>query len=124
MNEKERPVSIISLTLCAIAITLITSALVVAKLNHESYLAESYRKENVVNVVETKAYVKIYSLGEVRSIARQAFVDNYLSFYDNEVDLEGFEALILGDMLNKIPEQQLYDYVVSVTADGVDVQYK
>ena len=124
MFKGKRGVSIISLTLAAIAIALTTTALVVATNNSARYRAEEMRKNNKVVNVETKAYVKIYSLSEVRAIARQAFADNYLDFYNNNVNLEGFEALVIGEMMQQIPQNQLEDYVVTVTADSVVVHVR
>lgn len=122
MNEKKN-VSIISLALCAVAITLVTAALVVARMNDIDYKAQMMQ-EKQPQQVETQAYVKVYKLQEVVNIARQAYADNYLSFYDKQVDLEGFEVLVIGEMMQNIPHNQLEDYEIKVTSDGVDVQYK
>ena len=122
MINKKRGVSIISLTLCAVAITLVTTALVVATNNSAMYRAQKYINENTKQV-ESYAYTKIYSISEVTNIARQAFANNYLSFYDGEVDLDGFEALILGEMMQQIPVNQLENYNINVVDDGVFVEY-
>ena len=123
MYRFKRGTSIISLALCAVAITLVTTALVIATNNSAMYRAQRVL-EKQAKVIETSAYTKIYKLSEVKNIARQAFANNYLSFYDSEVDLEGFEALVLGEMMQQIPLNQLENYIVDVSHDGVDVQYK
>lgn len=123
MKTNNREVSVISITLCAIAITLVTTALVIATGNSATFRA-SMVKEQENNVVESSEYTKIYKLSEVQSLARQAYVDNYLSFYDKAVDLEGFKALVVGDLMQLVPENQLENYSITVTIDGVDVQYK
>jgi hypothetical protein len=61
---------------------------------------------------------------EIRNIARQAYVDNYLPFYDNEIDFDGFVALVMGDIMQKVPANQLDGYNVIVTEDGVEVENK
>ena len=121
MNKK-RGVSIISLALCAVAITLVTTALVVATNNSAMYRAQMFRNENTQQI-ESSAYTKIYTLNEVRNIARQAFANNYLDFYDGNVGLSGFEALIIGEMMQQIPLKQLEDYNIYVVDDGVFVEY-
>ena len=122
MFNGKRGASIISLALAAIAIAFTTTALVVATNNAARYRANSTLKKQV-DIVETSAYTKVYSLSEVTQIAKQAYVNNYLSFYDKQVDLEGFEALVIGEMMHQIPLQQLEDYVIEVTYDGVDVEH-
>ncbi len=124
MIKGKRGTSIISLALAAIAIALTTTALVVATNNSAIYRAGEMRKNNKVENVETKAYVKIYNLSEVRTIARQAFANNYLEFYDNNVDLEGFEALVIGEMMQQIPQNQLEDYEIKVTEDRITVKLR
>ena len=123
MYKFKRGVSLISLMLCVVAMTLVTTALVISTNNSAIYRAQ-IALENQAKLVETSAYTKIYRLSEVRDIARQSFANNYLSFYDNEVDLEGFEALVLGEMMQQIPLNQLENFIVNISHDGVDVQYK
>lgn len=123
MLKVKRGASIISLALCAVALTLVTTALVVATNNSAIFRAQMIER-NQSQVVESSAYTKVYKISEVRNIARQAFANNYLSFYDNEVNLEGFEALVLGEMMQQIPQNQLENFVIQVTSDGVNVQYK
>lgn len=120
MLKGKRGVSIISLVLCAVAITFVTTALVVATNNSAEYrVARIMKRQNAI--VDSSAYVKVYSLNEVENVARQAFVDNYLSYYNGEVTLLGFEALVLGQIQETIPVNQLDNFIVYVTADGVDV---
>ena len=123
MLKGKRGASIISLTLATVAIALTTTALVVATNNSAMYRAQVIARKQSTTV-ESSAYTRVYRIGDIENIARQAFANNYLSFYDNEVDLEGFEALILGEMMEQIPQNQLEDYVVNVTPDGVTVEYK
>lgn len=120
MKTVKKGASIISLAICAVAITLVTTALVVATNNSAAYRASRMIKEN--KVVESYAYVKTYSLEEVQKEARQAYANNYLSFYDKQVDLDGFYALVVGEMMQLIPQNQLDDYEIIVTSDGVDVK--
>lgn len=122
MLRSKRGASIISLALCAVAIALVTSALVVATNNSAEYRASKMVKTDYV--VESSAYVKTYKLTEVEHIARQAYANNYLSFYDKEVDLEGFYALVVGEMMESVPQNQLENFNIIVTSDGVDVEYK
>jgi len=123
MLKGKKGTSLISLALCAVAITLVTTALVVATNNSAMYRYEKAQRQQS-KVVESVAYTKIYRLDEVTNIARQAFANNYLSFYDNEVDLEGFEALVIGEMMEQIPQNQLEDYVINVSSEGVQVEVK
>lgn len=118
MNKKGA--SIISLAICALAITLVTTALVVATNNSAIYNAELMAREQN-KITETSAYTEIYSLEQVTKIARQAFVDNYLSFFDKQVNLEEFIALVMGDIMEEVPSKQLNAYDIIVTEDGVDV---
>ena len=122
MRTRKQGASIISLALCAVAMTLVTTALVLSTNNAAEYKAYQMAKEN--KVVESSAYTKVYRLSEVRTVAKQAFADSYLAFYDKEVNLEGLEALVLGEMMQTIPQNQLENYEIIVTSDGVDVEYK
>lgn len=123
MLKNKRGVSIISLVLCAVSVVLIISAVVVATNNSLMYraylIANRYVNETEA---ENLAYSKIYTKHEVIDIARQAFVNNYLSLYDNEVDFEGFKALVIGEMMQTIPINQLEDYNINITQDGVIVE--
>lgn len=120
MINLKKGTSIISLVLCAVIISLVTAALVVTLNNTREYNLVKARQNELS--VENSAYVRVYTKSEVEQVARQAFADNYLSFYDKEVDLEGFEALVMGDILNEIPKYELDKYIVTVTADGIDVE--
>ena len=123
MLKNKRGVSIISLVLCAVSVVLIISAVVVATNNSLMYraylIANRYVNETEA---ENLAYSKIYTKHEVIDVARQAFVNNYLSLYDNEVDFEGFKALVIGEMMQTIPINQLEDYNINITQDGVTVE--
>ena len=119
MNKK-RGASIISIALCFIAISLVTGALAVAVWNDMSYKMNSMALRDSV-VMDSSAYIKIYTKNEIVGVARQAFADNYLTFYDGVVDLEGLEALVIGQMEETVPRAQLDNYEVIVTANGVDV---
>lgn len=121
MKNNKKGASIISLLLCVIAITLVTTALVVATNNSARYRASKII-DSRENVQESLASVKIYTKSEVISVARQAFVNNYIEFYDGNVDLEGFRALVIGEMMQVIPINQLEKYDIHVTKDGVTVE--
>ena len=121
MNKKGA--SIISLALCAVVLAFVTTALVVATNNSAMYRASKIAEEQNI-VIETSSYTKVYRLNEVTNIARQAYVDNYLSFYDKEVDIDGFTALVMGDIMQKVPANQLENYNITVTEDGVHVENK
>lgn len=123
MLNLKKGTSIISLVVCAVAITLVTTALVVTTNNSATLRAKMFKDEQAQKV-ESYAYTKVYTINEVRNIARQAYVNNYLAFYNNEVSLERFEELVIGAMMKQIPQNQLEDYVVQVTPDGIYVQYK
>lgn len=123
MKTGKKGTSIISLALCAVAISLVTTALVVATNNAAMFRANEMAKEQK-RIVETTAYRRVYGLGEVTTIARKAFVDNYLPFYDKEVDIEGFRALVLGDIMQKVPTNQLDNYNITITSDSVEVTNK
>lgn len=120
MLKDKKGTSIISLVLCAVAISLVTTALVVATNNAAVYRAQKMTYNNT-KVVETSAYKDTDRVENVRKIANQAFVNNYLSFYDKQVDLEGFKALVIGEMMQTIPQNELEDYTIDITADGVSV---
>lgn len=122
MLRKKAGTSIISLVLCFVAIALVTTALVVANNNSAKYKAKQVAKEQLK--VDSLAYVKVYTLDEVKQIAKQSFADNYLSLYENEVSLAEFEALVLGDVANKITLKELDKYAIYVTPEGVTVEYK
>ncbi len=115
--------SMISLILCAIAVTLVTAALVIANYNSAIFKAQQIANKNKAQF-EISAYSKIYTKAEIEIIARQAFVDNYLSFYDKNVDFEGFEALIMGEIMRQVPVDQLEEYNIHVLTDGVIVEQR
>ena len=123
MLNKKRGASVISLVLCGVALTLVVSALVVATNNSAMYRAQMIA-ENNSKVIENSAYTRVYTLNEVKAIAKQAFANNYLALYDNEVGMQGFEALVIGDMKQTVPQEQLDNYNIYVTRDGIEVQYK
>lgn len=123
MLNLKKGTSVISLVLCAVAITLVTTALVVATNNSAIFRAQMIKNKET-QPLESYAYVKVYNINEVESIARQAYANSYLAFYDNEVDLEGLEALVIGEMMQEIPQNQLENYIIQVTIDGVSVQHK
>ena len=52
-----------------------------------------------------------------------AIPESFDSFNDNEVNLEGLEALVIGDLMQIIPQDQLNNFLITVTADSVDVIY-
>lgn len=120
MLKNKNGVSIISLVLCAVAVGLVTTALVVATNNSAEFrAARIMEKQNTI--VDSSAYVKVYNLNEVENVAKQAYVDNYLSYYNKEVTLLGFEALVLGQMQETIPVKQLDNFTIYVTSDGIEV---
>lgn len=123
MLNIKRGTSVISLVLCGVALTLVVSALVVATSNSAMYRAQMIA-ENNSKVIEHSAYTKVYTLSEVKTIAKQAFTNNYLALYDNEVGMSGFEALVIGEMRQTVPQEQLDNYNIYVTRDGIEVQYK
>ena len=123
MFNLKKGTSVISLILCAVAISLVTTALVVATNNSAVFRAQMLEREQTKNV-ESNAYTKVYKIDEVGSIARQAYVNNYLTFYNNEVNLQEFEQLIIQEMVQQIPQNQMGNYIIQVTPDGVYVQYK
>ena len=123
MFNLKKGTSVISLVLCAVVIALVTTALVVATNNSAVFRAQMLEKEQLQKV-ETHAYTKVYVINEVRNIARQAYVNNYITFYNNEVNLQEFEQLIIQEMVQQIPQNQMENYVIQVTPDGVYVQYK
>ena len=124
MFKKKTGASIISLALCFVAIACVTTALVAANYNSAMYNAKELDRKSITQVVDSSAYVKVYTIDEVRDVANQAFVDNYLAYHEGKLDLVGLEALVLGDIANKITLEQLDNYAVYVMEDGVDVLYK
>ena len=123
MLNGKKGASIISLALAAVALTLTTTALVIATNNSAMYRYEKAKRQQVKEI-DRVAYVKVYTLDEVKSVARQAYVDNYLSFYEKEVDLQGLEALVIGEMMEHIPQNQLDKYSIIVTDDSINVAMK
>lgn len=121
MLRNKRGLSIISLVLCAVALTFIISALVVATNNSARYRAYLIADKQPI-IEESQAYSKVYTKSEVINMARQAFANNYLDLYDGKVDLKGFEALVIGEMMQTIPMEQLEEYNITITKDGVNVE--
>lgn len=121
MLNKKTGASIISLALATVAIALTTSALVIATNNSAMYRYEKAQR-NQHKVVESVAYKKVYRLDEVKSIARQAYANNYASYYNKQVDLDGFKALVIGEMMEKIPQNQLEDYIINITSYEINVE--
>lgn len=122
MFREKSGASAISLILCGVIITLVTTALVVATLN--SGINRAQMNEKQVNQMETLSYSKVYNIGEIRNIAKQSYVNNFISFYEGEVSLQEFKQLVLKDIMQAVPQEQLQEYVVNVTPDGVNVEYK
>ena len=122
MLKSKKGASIISLSMCAVAIMLITAALVVTTNNSAKYTAEQVvaRRKNTA-VEESLASTKIYTKAEVISVARQAYANSYLALHDEEVDLEGFEALVIGEMMQVLPIYEIEKYDISITENGVTV---
>lgn len=120
MYEEKKKTSIISLALCALAIVLICAALVITTNNSAAYRASQLNS----SVVDRSAYVKVYVLEEVQEIAKQAYADNYLAYYDGEVKITGFENLIMAQILRTVPNNQLENYNIFVYNDGITVEYK
>jgi hypothetical protein len=123
MLNTKKGASAISLVLCGVAMAFIVSALIVATNNSAMSKAQVIAQKEI-NVVEDLAYTKVYTLNEIKIVAKQAFANNYLSLYDNEVDMAGFEALVVGEMQQTIPQEQLDNYNIFVSQDGVEVQHK
>lgn len=122
MLKVKKGASIFSLVLCAVIVALVTTALVVTTSNYGLFMAQRDAKND--NVVEKSAYTKVYTIEEVKTIARSAYANNYLAFYDNEVTFDGFEQLIMKEIANQIPQEQLGNYIINITPDGIDVQAK
>jgi len=120
MLSDKRGTSIISLTLCLIVVIMIGTAVFIATSNSARYKVEQIIN-NKISPEESLANHKTYTHHEVTSIARQAFVNNYLAWYDGKVDLENFRALVIGEMMQTIPVDQLEKFDIHVTQDGVTV---
>ena len=123
MLNRKKGTSAISLVLCGVALVLVTAALVVATNSSAMFRAQMIADNNS-NVVENSAYTKVYTLGDVKSIAKQAFANNYLSLYDNKVGITEFKELVIGEIKQIIPEEQLNNYNIYITQDEIEVQYK
>lgn len=123
MLKTKKGVSALSLVLCTVVVGLVVVALIVATNNSAAFRAQLTAK-NQSDVVENSAYTKVYSLDEVKAIARQSFANNYILLYEGQVDMTGFEALIIGEMEQQIPARQLTNYNIFVTQDGIEVQSK
>ena len=123
MLKNKKGASAISLILCAIVISILTVAIVVAASNSATFRANERAKKEA-KILNSQAYTKVYTLEEVQEIAKQAFVDNYISFYEEEVSFTEFKDLILAQINKTIPSSQMVKYNVYVYNDGVTVQYK
>ena len=123
MLNTKKGASAISLVLCGVAVAFIVAALVVATNNAAMFKAQMIAQK-ATNVVEDSAYTKVYTLNEIKIVAKQAFANNYLSLYDNVVSMTGFEALVIGEIQETIPQEQLENYNIFVSQDGVEVQHK
>lgn len=121
MIKNKKGVSIISLVLCAVMVMFVVSAVAVAT-NNSAILRVREIARNQNNVEESLAYTRTYSKDQVMSVARQAFVNNYIELYDGKVDLEGFEALVIGEMMQTIPAEQLEEYNIIITEDGIYIE--
>lgn len=121
MLKSKRGASIISLALCAVTVGFVIAAVVVA-VNNSATLRAQLIADSQKNVVESSAYTKVYEKYEVVTIARQAFANNYLQLYDGKVDLEGFKALVIGEMMQTIPMEQLEEYNITITEDSISVE--
>lgn len=117
MEKLKKGTSIISITLCLVALVLVTSALVIAKRNDNIYKASLVKTEE-------HAYVRVYSLDEVKHIARQAYADNYLSFVDGKTTITQFKKDVENEIKKVVPSTQIESFNIYVYEDGVDVQYK
>lgn len=123
MLKNKKGASIISLSLCAVAIFLVAAALFVTTKNAARFKAEQVIGENKQEVAEESlAITKIYTKAEVISVARQAFANSYLALHNEEVDLEGFEALVIGEMMQILPINEIEKYDIRVTSGGVTVE--
>ena len=120
MSNTKKGVSVVSLALCVVAVSLIVAALVVTTNNAAMLKAQEVQN----NVIEDSAYIKVYTLEEVKTIAKQAYVNNYLSLYEGQVDLAGFEMLVIKEMQKQVPIGQLNGFNVFVSPDGIEVQAK
>ena len=123
MLKNKNGASIISLAMCLVAITLVISALVVATNNSARYAAEQVVAKSKKTVVEESlASTRVYTKAEVVAVARQAFANSYLALHNEEVDLEGFEALVIGEMMQILPINEIEKYDIHITKNGVTVE--
>lgn len=116
MIKSKKGTSIISITLCLVALVLVTSALVIAKRNDSIYKASLVKTEE-------DAYVKVYSLDDIKSIAKQSYVDNYLPFADGKISFFQFRQNVENEISKIVPFEQLVKVNIYVYKDGIDVQY-
>ena len=123
MLNRKKGASAISLVLCGMALSLVVAALVVATNNSAAFKAQMIA-EKQTSIIENSAYTKVYSLSEIKAVAKEAYVNNYLLLFDEEIGISDFEALILGEIQLTIPYEQLENYNIFVTQDGIEVQYK
>lgn len=123
MSNGKSGVAILSLILCTLVVGLVFAALAVATNNSAIFKAKlAVEKQN--GVIENSAYIKVYTLEEIKAVARQAYANNYLALYEEQVDMSGFITLVLNEMNNTVPREQLSKYNVFVSQDGIEVQAK
>ena len=124
MLKGKRGVSFISLAIFSLVFILIVVGIVCAVNGSREYKEELVAKRQRSVVIDKNSYVKVYSKNEIENVARQAYVDNYMQYLDNEVDLDGFSALVIGQMGRAIPSNQLDKYLIIVMDDGIDIVEK
>lgn len=118
MLRLKKGASIITLGLCLVAVCLVTSALVVAKKNDYEYKASLLKEK------ETNAYVKVYTLEEVKDVARKAYVDEYLPFAEEKITITTLKENVIENIKKTIPSEQLENFNVFVFEDGITVEYR
>lgn len=123
MLKNKRGASMFSIVLCLVAMTLIIATLLIVTNNSATMRAQWILNNSNVKV-ESLAYTKIYNINEVKDVARQAYANNYLDFYDHEINFEEFKTLVMNEIMKTIPTSQLDSYNIDITPDGIDVQYK
>ena len=119
----KRGVSVISLVLCAVVITLTISALVIANNNSATFKANMESKENI-DVLESSAYTDVYTADQVKQIAIDAYVNEYLDYYEGKMSIEELDALVRERMLDKVGENELAKYEIIVHENSIEVNKK
>ena len=119
----KRGVSVISLVICAVVITLTVSALVIANNNSAIFKASMKNKDNV-DILESSAYTDVYTPEQVEQIAIDAYVDEYMDFYEGKMSVEELAALVRENMLDKIGENELDKYEIVVHENSIEVNKK